>query len=219
MTVTKTYTPKTGIVTIRNFDQGLIETLGAVNVGGVYYLTLAGIQEGVDIPVIFRQPEQPLTSHRLPAIIITRENFEAANSRWQSVRDFDYFTGVSGTETVIDGVSGYKEVEFKAQSWPWDIPYTIACYARYEYDAQVILLKMMRRFKPYCAIFVTDSLSVVRSYTGFLEGAINDISEVTDVADRVRGFSMTVRVEGEIDLFDPVLADTVTGQQRTVGRI
>lgn len=216
MTVTKAYSARTGLVTIRDFDQGIIETLGAVSSNGRYFLTLSGMQEGTNIPVVFRQPEQPLNSHRLPQILITRNDLDPANERWQSVRHLDYFTGISGTQEVIDGVTGYREVEYKAQSWPYDIPYVIACYARYEYDAQVMLRKMMRRFKPYCAIFVKDSLGVVRSYTGFLDGAINDISEVTDVADRVRAYAMTVRVEAEIDLFDPVLADTVSATQITI---
>lgn len=212
-----TYTNRTGIVTIRDFDRGFIETLGGVVVNGEYSVPLPGLQEGTDAGVVFNQPEQVFISHRLPCYLITRGDLEADNHRWNSVKHLDYFMGVSGTIEWIGSVSGYREVEIKAQSWPYNIPYTVACYARYEYDAQVMLSRMMRRFKSYCAIFVTDSLGNVRSYTGFGD-TVNNISEIVDVADRVRAYSMTIRVEGEIDLFDPVvLTDTVSGVSNNVG--
>lgn len=209
---------KTGEVTIRDFDQGVIETLGAtVHPDNQYYVNLPQMHEVQDVPVVFNQPEQILVNHRLPVFAINRLDLEPDNARWHSVEQFEYREGIGNPE-IVDGVTGYASYETKSQAWPFNIPYVISCYGRYEHEAQIMLRKMMRRFRPYCAIFVRDSLNEIRSYTGFVEGAIANISETIDVADRVKAYSITVRVEAEIDLHDPFnLTDTLSGTISNVG--
>ena len=54
-----------------------------------------------------------------------------------------------------------------------------------------------------------DSIGDVRTYEAFQE-SISPLDEVSEVVDRVIGFAVTLRVEGELDLLDPETKNTVT---------
>jgi hypothetical protein len=142
---------------------------------------------------------------------------EPALERWHSYGHQDYIAGVEGTDHIVDGETVYDQVEMKPQAWPYDINYTIACYSRYEYEAQTILRHIMRRFRPRLYITVLDSIGENRYYTFFSDGAVNDIGEIVDVAERLKGYSISVKVEGEIDLVDPAVRSTAQQVDYSLG--
>lgn len=204
-------TPKTGIVWLRDFDQGVVLQLQPVLVSNNYFVRfLSGLSSssGTDVPVIFNQPEQVYEIRSYPFIHVKRESFEPALQRWHSYGHQDYIAGVPGTGHIVDGQMVYDQVEMKPQAWPYDINYSISVYSRYEYEAQTILRHVMRRFQPRLFVTVKDSLNEDRFYTFFSDPAVSDIGEIVDVAQRLRGYSISVRVEGEIDLVDPVVHTT-----------
>jgi len=219
----------TGNVFIRNFDQGVIEEMGAVIRVDTIPDGTGRLRNGywIDevftaptaVPVIFNNPEDVFEKKIYPSYLVTRNTpFEAANQRWHSVKSIEYLAGVPGTEETVSGapgmgsfpaVSGYGQVEVKQQAWPVDIYYGVACYARYEHEAIPMLRRILKTFSPYSKIKVFDSLGEARSYTVFAESGAQDIGEFVDIADRLKAYSMDIRVEAELDVQEPVVRDTV----------
>ena len=209
----------TGSVFIRNFDHGIVEWLGGTvvdmdannpqNKRRGYAVNVPAAVPPL-VPIIFNSPEQIYEGKIYPSFHISRDSIEPALQRWHSVKQLEYAAGVSGFEEVIGGVSGFSKIETKVQAWPFDLFYTISCYARYEHEAIPMLKTILRVFKPYSMINVIDTLGQVRTYTTFAESGVQDIGEFADVADRLKAYSVAVRVEGELDLDDPVIRDTVS---------
>ena len=220
--------PKTGQVFVRNFDQGVVETLGgsvqSLPDGSIkgnrrgYYITIP-TSSPMLVPIIFNNPEQIYESKIYPSFLVARESIEPALNRWQSVKQLEYMAGVSGTEEVISGVSGFAQLESKVQAWPFDMFYTISCFAKNEHESMPMLKTILRVFKTYSRINLIDSLGDSRSYTAFAESGVQDISEYSDVADRVKAYAVSIRVEAELDLDDPVISSTVSGVQNSLGNL
>lgn len=211
-------TSPTGSVFLRNFDQGIIETLGAVvREDTIPSLGLRRRGYWIDetftsptaVPVIFNNPEPIFEKKIYPSYLIRRNSSEPDLIRWHSVKQLEYIAGVSGSESVSGGVSGFGSVEVKAQAWPFNIYYTISCYARYEHEAIPMIRRILKVYRPYSKIDLVDSLNEARSYSVFNETGIQDIGEFVDVADRLKAYSCDIRVEGELDLNDPVTRSTV----------
>lgn len=220
-----TYTPRTGDVFVRAFDEGVMLRLGAtiqtVGTRRAYFVSIPAASPST-VPVIWNNPEQPYEKKVYPLISINRDSVEPAMQRWQSVKQTQYVAGVSGTERIVTlgnkQVSGFGSIEEKPQAYPYDLFYTIAAYARYEHEAMPMIREILRRFPPYSRIFVTDTLGSTRSYTVFGQSGIQDLSEYTDVADRVRAYSISIKVEGELDLQDPITLDTVLNFETSIKR-
>lgn len=228
----------TGNVFIRNFDQGVIEELGAV-IRTDYLPTPVRQRRGywideiftdpMAVPVIFNNPEAIYEKKIYPSYLITRTTpYEPSLVRWHSVKQAEYRAGVSGSEEVVSGtpgvsgfdaVSGFGLLELKPQAWPVDIYYSVACYARYEHEAIPMLKRILKTFPPYSKISLIDSLGENRDYTVFAETAPQDIGEFVDVADRLRGYSLDIRVEGELDVQDPVRVPTVRTVANRIDRL
>lgn len=213
------YTPRTGTIWIRAYDEGIVKRLGGtLGVSGetanTYYAQFSGQDcigpnTSLNVPIIFGNPEPIFANKTYPSYSVKRDSIEPNLSRWHSVGQLQEVWGVTGTEQVINGITGYEQVETSPQAWPYDITYTISLYARYEYEAQTLLRNMMRKFPPRNYITVIDSMNENRTYECFNDSSITDISEIVDVSERLKGYSITVRVEGEIDLVDPIITKSV----------
>jgi hypothetical protein len=212
---TQIYSCPTGLVWIRDFDQGVVETMGGVvlntpecKLKNNYYVTIPGVDPAL-VPVVFNNPEQILESKILPFIHVSRDSIDPARQRWHSDGAKEYVAGVPGTETVINGVSGFGSVEYKNQAWPFDITYRITVFARFEREALTMLRFILKKYQVIGLVWVKDSKQEYRSYTTYLESSINDLSEIVDVADRTKAYAITIRVEAELDLHDPIISETV----------
>lgn len=218
------YTPKTGTVFVRSFDQGIMDRLGAVAAirthpilgqRNGYWLDLPAATP-TSVPVMFNEPE-PIYERRVyPSVLVAREDPTVNMARWHSVGQLEYIDGVSGTFGAVvlnpftgARVSGYAEVESKIQAMPFDLNYTITIFARWEHEAIPMLFRVLQRFQPFSRIPVVDSLGNTRTYTTFSDGGWSNQSELVDVADRVKAYSLSVKVEAELDLNDPIVRSTV----------
>lgn len=215
---------RTGDVFIRNFDQGVIETLGGyigvpdteeliAMLGGEKKTYFIDIPEAVPskVPVVFGNPEAVLQKKIYPSFLVLRDDPVPAMSRWHSIGSQKYrVPSVGAVVEVIGGVSGYSEYETAPQDQPYDLTYQIQVMARYEHQSIPMLKKVLRTYPPYSKINLIDSLGQARSYTVFQE-SLNDISELIDVADRMKGWSVTIRVEGELTLNDISTSPSVIG--------
>ena len=203
----------TGEVTIRSFDQGIVNSMGALanadSAHPAYSLSVGYGSLTRNVSVYFDQPEQVFQYKVFPFITIHRE-FEPAPHRWMGVGQLE-FRAATGNPLLINSVSGSDGYTAKIQAYPFDITYTISCFDRYENEVQYLLSTLLRLFPPVGKIYVTDSLGLLRSYEAYLEGGITNLQELIDPVNRARGYALTVRVEGELDLADPYMTTAVTG--------
>lgn len=242
---------RTGTVTLRDFDKGVIETMGAFlayDEDGKernYFLQLdagdVGSAKGrigrkgqlippitpgqtalPGVPVVFSHPEDVFAKYDLPLIAIRRDDIDPATSRWHPGLKQYRAPAESALPTVVGAESYWNLVEEKEQAVPYDLTYTISILARSRgkggisqtNQANAILHQVLKVYQPYCLVKVFDSIGDGRTYEAFQE-SISHLDEVPEVADRVIGFAVTLRVEAELDLNDPEVRHTVLS--RTVG--
>ena len=212
---------RTGSVTVRDFDQGVVETLGAKVIGDTYFITELSEFDpppGMPgIPVLFAHPEEVFQAYKQPAIEVRRDDISPALNRWHPGTLHYRTPGLGATKataTFSDGTTktGYDRMEELQQTCPYDLLYTINIHARsrqFMSSANKILAYVMRIYQPYCAVYVKDSIGDLRSYSATTE-SIQPIDEAADVAERVIGFALSLRIEGELDINDPKTFGTVT---------
>lgn len=223
-------TAPTGSVGIRNFDEGVVETLRPEIIHDNYYLTAvpnmaAPVPGSPGIPIIFSFPEDLYERYKLPIVVVRRDDVSPALSRWHpgmttyrtpAANATPIEVTLPNTEQTV--LRGYSRYEVQQQAAPFDITYTISLLARHRgfgkgspgtvgagsprNQVNQLLDYVLRIYQPYTQVFVRDSLGDARSYEAFME-AISHLDEVAEVTDRVIGFALTLRVEAELDLRDP----------------
>lgn len=217
---------RNGIVTLRDYDRGIVETLGAtvqtladdvpryfVNVANV-----TGPPGWPGVPVIFQWPEDTVDHERTPFIMVRRLNIDPDLVRYHpgSIQYRAPSTGARRVQwkpypqnpdsTYRDGFSDY---EARIQATPFEIQYNIVIAARHrgapDQKSQVnaLLFHVMRVYPPYGVVNVKDSLEDVRGYECFNEG-VRTNDTVQEIQNRYPGFEVNLRVEAELDLSDPV---------------
>lgn len=235
---------RTGFVNLRSFDEGVVETLGAKidEKTQNYFLNLAEVQTvGFDpgpcssfyrgsvdfapglpgIPVTFDTPEDVYEKKKIPMILVRRDGVDPAMQRWhpgtlqyRAPARAALRTAYQGAATA-DLLEGSDSVEQIDQAAPFDLVYSIDIQARYRVPANRLLDHVLRTYPPYCEVLVKDSIGDTRTYEAFMEG-VSSLDQVADVADRVLGFSVSLRIEGELDIIDPVVRKTVTRRTTTL---
>lgn len=216
---------RTGDVWIEDFDRGMVTSLGgAVNiVGDMYVVNVQNVPPppptgGISfegIPIYFALPDDTIDPKVLPSFVVRRDDITVAMSRWHPGNHQYNIPApsshqVSITHPITGSViaTGYDAYEAKAQAVPFDILYTIQIRARYRNNLRVEAMQMLRhtmkRFPPYTTIYVRDSEKQLRSYTAFMESP-SALDTKPDVAGRETNFNISIRVEAELDLNDPVV--------------
>ena len=225
---------RTGTVGIRDFDEGVVLTLGgfiATDGRGLskYYTTInsgpggdvaCGPPGTPGVPIVFAYPEDVLQSYQDPFILVRRDEIAAAMERWQPAGVQYRAAGLGAIPFIatapVTGLSamGFDRMEQLGQAIPFDITYTISVRARYRgatgqrNQANAMFAHVLRIFPPYGKLNVVDSIGDLRGYEAFNEGIAN-IDTVGEITERELGFALTVRVEAELDLKDPITVHTV----------
>lgn len=224
-----------GDVFLRNFDLGMIKTLGGVLIGSQYYLPLdlvPGVlpplftefsEDSADtgepmpgIPVIFSNAGDAVERYVIPCIRVRREDPTPALERWLSNQD-KYRAPAAGAEeiTVQYGSrekTGYSKYEMQPAGWPYDIPYTVTVEAngeRARTNAQIMLRHAMGIFGPYGVVTVYDDAGEERKYNVFGEGP-SDLSAVADIRDRTVIYALSLRISAELDVLPKADHQAVT---------
>lgn len=234
-------TPRTGTVGIRNFDEGVVTTLGgfiANDSQGLpkYWLKIdsgpggdvaCGPPGAPGIPIVFAVPEDVLQDYKEPLILVRRDDIAAAMDRWQPAgvqyRAPGYGAIPFIASTPYGPITGFDRMEMVAQATPFDITYTVQVRARYRgatgqrNQANAMFAHVLRIYPPYGKVNVVDSIGDLRGYEAFNEG-ISNIDTVGEVTERELGFSITLRVEAELDLKDPQTVQTVKHPLTITGR-
>jgi len=221
-------------VSLRDFDKGVVTTMGATlfyNERGEprnYYLDVPGVRgrvsrEGIPgVPIVFAFPEDIWEKYDFPLIVCRRDDITPTMNRWHPGSLQYRAPSATGNQTVVNtspgrpesaNVFGFSRMEQLQQAVPYDISYTISIFAHNRgggtNQANAILNAILRVYPPYCLVHLVDSVGDGRTYEAFQE-SISHLDDVPEVADRVVGFAVTLRVEGELDLLDPETMATVT---------
>lgn len=210
-----------GEVTLRSFDQGMVESLGARVDGNRYYVNIEGVEPPAGdpgIPVHFMYPEDLNANFRYPAFVVNRDDIALAfqrihpfNQKYRSPAKTSLFVGVN---TPAGLITRPDRVEQQDSATPYDITYTINIYNTLRGGggrsaANRMLDHVLRIFPVYGQVFVPDSLGNYRSYEAFTEGVVN-LDDLASVSERVIQFAVTIRVEAEYDLSDPTVTRVAT---------
>jgi hypothetical protein len=214
-----------GTVGIRDFDQGLIETMGAFVEDQRYWLTIPGIDPPPGRPgvlVTFSFPEAEFKSYVLPLVLIRRDDISPAMERWHP-GCVTYRTPPADAlpvklpddGTINANKAGHDRREMAYQATPFDITYTISCLAHYRGapgqrgQVQSVFHHVLRTYGPYSTVLLHDSLGDPREYHTFTEST-SVLDEHSEIADRIIGLAVSLRVEAELDLYEPGTFKTVT---------
>jgi len=204
-----------GTVGLRAFDEGLLLSLGGKVSDSNYFVQVPGVQPPPGfpgVPLSFTFPEDVFEKYRLPFILINRDDLSPALQRWHPGA-IQYRAPAPGALPIhitdsVGTFDGFSKYEQRPQAFPFDITYSISLYARYRSDANALLDHAMRKFPPYGALYLFDDQQDPRSYDAFAEG-VAVLDDVLDVTQRLVGFILTVRVESELDLSDPLVSTAV----------
>lgn len=147
-------TAPSGIVGLRNFDAGVVETLGGVvhdvDTGkgphSNYYLVPSRTfpvepAPGLPgIPVTFSHPEDVYARYRQPVVVVRRDDISPAMNRWHPGHKSwkAPAQGANPVVVVLDPgtfgevrLNGFDRYETKDTGVPFDITYAIQIYARH----------------------------------------------------------------------------------------
>lgn len=142
-----------GIVGLRNFDAGVVTTLGAelhdadtgkgphsdyyIKYGLVPVVPAPGLP---GVPVRFSHPEDVYARFRLPVVVVRRDGFDPAMNRYHpghkswrapaqtaSPVSVTFDQGTNAEQTIY----GFDKYETKDTGVPFDLTYTISIYARH----------------------------------------------------------------------------------------
>jgi len=207
---------RTGYLDPLDFDLGVAASLGAVTdpaknqlylpltdaCGKSFYIQPEGSEAPAPITrafVVFKQSEPTHTEWDLPSVLISRDDVSFAENReWSPTAQYRV-PAPGATPISIGDTVGYDCFETKEKEWPHDFTYTIECWARKRVIAQILWTMIMRTFPPRTTVAVLDGLGVRRDYHAFTEGTA-DLTEINSLVDRVVGYSLTLRIEGELTL-------------------
>lgn len=219
----------TGSVYLRHFDAGLVTTLGAEimqhSVRGVtlsdFFLPANLLRGEMSYPgtgpsgavrIVFADPEETLVISEIPGVYVRRGDPQFNGSRWHP-KTKEYRVPAPDAVAVRDDagvIIGYTKYESKEWARPHDIPYDITVVGRTRSDAQLLLERVQRVYiAPAGTLVLKDSRDEERQYEAFVEG-VASADELESVGERVVGFTISIRVEGELDLRDPVYDTAVT---------
>jgi len=214
-----------GRVTIRDFDQGIVETMGSFVEDQRYWLSIPGIDPPPGRPgvlVTFSFPESEFKSYVVPLVLIRRDDISPAMERWHPGTE-TYRTPPADAlpvelpedGTINAGKRGHDRREVGAQAMPFDISYTISVLAHYRGapgqrgQVHAIFHHVLKTYGPYSTVLLYDSLGDPREYHTFTEST-SVLDEHSEIADRIIGLAISLRVEAELDLYEPSQFKTVT---------
>jgi hypothetical protein len=219
---------RTGQVQVEDFDIGVATTIGSelINVEHdgeliqVYAVRIEGVT-GPDeyqglIPVIMSDSEDAFQAQLLPQIVVSRGAITPQMNRWfPGGREYQ-IPAPGSPQVPVPGTNRTmsKRVEKKWWTLPFEISYDLHLRARLRWQANKMFKHVGRFFWAYGQVFLKDSENEERGYYAFVE-SIDSLNEIADIADRLQGHTISMRVEGELDFAEPFILPTQ--QKLTLG--
>lgn len=171
--------------------------------------------------VVYKRPEPTQVQHEVPQIALLRVDVDPDEKRLFSPTTQYRLPCPGSCPVSVNGMIGYTAYETKEQERPYNFTYAIECWARYTVVANFLLMKMMRAFpiRGEIELLATEeanrNVENTRTYVFFQEG-IADLTEVNSMVERIPGYSLTIRIEGELTLDrEPYCVPSFTGTPTT----
>ena len=214
---------RTGSVDLLDWDEGIARGFGAkedlekeewfLPLEGIF-IRIDGRAEPVDRAlVVVKRPEPTQISATLPMIAVIRDSIIPAEARLLTTVQQYRLPTDGATMVSAAGEIGWTSYDTKDKEQPYDLYYTIECWARFRAVAQMLLQMVLRAYPHRARVKLYDGLNNDRIYAVFQQ-AINDLTEVSSLVDRVCGFSVTIRAEAELTLDrEPISVPAFTGTQ------
>jgi hypothetical protein len=181
------------------------------------------------VPIIFGPSEDVFERTKIPYILIVPGGAVPAMQRWHPAMVQYRAPAPTAREVQVGNQHGFDRYQQRQQAHPFDITYTLKLITKRRSSpraqgngagapavpvveggsANALLREVLRVYPAYCGVNVLDTAGDYRTYSAFMEG-ISPADEVTEVGDRVVGFALTLRVEGELDLDPETEAPAVT---------
>jgi hypothetical protein len=160
------------------------------------------------VPVVMSDAEDAFSDELLPQVVISRGSIQPAMQRWQPGGREYKIAAAMATEVVSSGgVRGPSMLEMKDWTLPFDIQYDVHIRARLKSQANLMFRALGKVLWSYGQVRVRDSEGDERGYYAFCE-SIDNLSEISDISERMLGHTFSLRVEGELDFHEPFLART-----------
>ena len=213
-------TRRTGTVFIDDFDDGIARSMGGVLIdveldGEMAQEYVVSIPDVVGpkshngmVPIYFEAPDDSYSDGVTPSIIINC-SFIPATNRWQpGGRAYRVVAPQSKMVASSYGTVGPTMVEQKPHALPYDFTYDIQLKAKKRRPAIRMFRHIGRKgMWMHGLIVVMDSEGYPRTYDAFQE-SVNNLSDIGEIGNREVGFSLSVRVAGELDFWEPKLYKT-----------
>lgn len=166
--------------------------------------------------VVYKRPEPTHIQFEMPLIAIMRDDVSPDMSRLRSPLEQYRVPSEGATRISTRGVLGWSGYESKDLERPYELSYTIECWARHRVVGQQMLQILMSKFPMLGGVIsVTDSEGVVRKYS-FTSTSTSDLTEVSSLVDKVVGYSVSILVKGELTLDRiPYTGTAMTGTTAT----
>lgn len=217
-----------GEVHLRDFDQGVVETLGGQVVDSNYYLlSVPGVTAppGLPgVPINFSFPEDTDDAYVFPQIVVTRDDISPATSRIHPGAK-QYRAPAPGALPVqvtwgSRTAHGFNRMQEQVAAIPYDISYTLSVLgyrrgAPARQNGNSLLEYALSRYQPYSAVEVYDSVGERRVYFATVDAA-SSLDEAVVVGERVIGWTIPITVEAELDLNTPLIYATVQSMKATL---
>lgn len=221
---------RNGLVHLEDFDRGIVETLGATpflipgsqdDYGYYWVLPTVKPPPGMPgVPILFGDGEDVFEKYKVPYILVSPAAPQAAMHRWHPTTTEYRAPAATAREVQVGRSRGFDRYEEKQQAHPFDFTYVLRAMTTRRArpapgrgagfpavpvveggSSNALLEAILRVYPAYCGVNVRDTAGDVRTYSAFLE-SIEKANEATSVGDRILGYAVTVRVEGEWDLTD-----------------
>lgn len=212
-----------GTVDIRDIDLGCMLTLGAEIIqytidGGQraqYVMDIAGIDSDLDrfqgkVPVFFDRPEDSYQDWVLPSFVFSQTGYSGAFERMPYAGTVA--RGAARDAEVAyndDGEQGYTKYVTQVRADPYDVSFDLMVYARRRQELNIMVKHVMSVMRPpWFSFKIIDSLNDVRHYDAG-DMSFSNASELADIADRTKTWTVSFTVRGEIDTFDDVVSSAM----------
>lgn len=166
--------------------------------------------------VVYKRPEPTHIQFTMPLVAITRDDLSPDLNRLRSPLEQYRVPAEGATRISTQGILGWSNYETKDLERPYDLSYTIECWARHRVVGQQMLQILMSKFPMLGGVIsIVDSENCTRKYS-FTSTSTSDLTEVSSLVDRVVGFSISILIKGELTLDrGPITGTAVTGTTAT----
>lgn len=158
--------------------------------------------DGVHTPidkalVVFKKSEPTTIDMVVPEITISLDNVVPDEQRILTPTMQYRLPAGGATRVSAGGQLGWTAYKTKDKAEPYDFTYTIECWSRYRYVAQQLREMIMAKYPMRGTIVVTDDIGNRGKYLVTQVGTA-ELSQVSSMVDRIVGFSLTIKCEGEL---------------------